>query len=155
MVNPPPRRPTVRARLVTLRGEGAAREVLLAFHRHPDRAFWCFPGGVVEAGEALAVAARREALEETGVHLRLGGICYVQDRWEADSLDVFFTAVAPGGQAALGTDPDRPAGPAPILADLRWVPLRELPQLAILPGELAAALHDGRFFGWGSLPLPQ
>lgn len=128
--------------------------MLLVFHGHTDRDFWCFPGGMVEEGEALVATATREALEETGLQVRLGGICYIQDRPEAEALDVFFTAVSTGGQTALGTDPDRAPGDPPVLADLRWVRLQELPHLHVLPGELAAALHDGRFFHWGSLPLP-
>jgi len=156
MSTPPARRrPTLRARLVLVRGTGDEREVLLTYHRHRDRAFWCFPGGVVEEGEGLVAAAVRECEEETGLRVSVGGICYVQDRPEADAVDVFFSAAADGGRCALGTDPDRPGGGAPVLADLRWVRLAALAALPVLPDGLARGLADGGLFTWGSLPLPE
>lgn len=145
----------LRARLVLVQGEGDAREVLLAYHHHPNRAFWCFPGGTVESGESLTATAIREAVEETGLRVNLGAICYLQDRPESDAVDVFFTASVTDGHAALGIDPDRPDRDAPVLTDLRWVRLRDLPSFAVLPAGLAAALTDGRFFSWGALPLSE
>jgi len=43
-------------------------EVLLTLRgKEPSRGLWGIPGGVVEAGETLAEAVRREVLEETGL----------------------------------------------------------------------------------------
>jgi len=151
MDSPPRRRPLLRARLVLLRGDPGAEEVLLAHHRHADRAFWCFPGGGVEPGESLEAAAVREAREETGLQVQPQGVCYVQDRPEADALDVFFAARAEAGREALGSDPEH-AGAAPVLSALRWVALAELPGVLVLPAELAQALADRRLFAWGLLP---
>jgi 8-oxo-dGTP diphosphatase len=143
------RRPAIRARLVIRRGDA----VLLARHRHPDREFWCFPGGGVEPGETAAAAALREAEEETGLRVALLGLCYVQDRPEAESIDLFFAAEVTGGDMRLGADPER-AEQAPVLAELRWVRRAELARLPVLPAGLAAALADGRCAGWGTLPVP-
>jgi 8-oxo-dGTP diphosphatase len=148
------RRPLLRARLVILRGPAGGEEVLLAHHRHPDRAFWCFPGGACEPGETLAQAAVREAAEETGLAVVLEGVCFLQDRPAAEAVDVFFRARPAGGTLALGSDPDRPPHLAPVLTDLRWWPLDRLPQLTVLPAALAGALADRRFFAWGCLALP-
>ena len=44
------------------------RQVLLVRRANPpDQGRWGFPGGRIEAGEAVAAAARREVSEETGV----------------------------------------------------------------------------------------
>ena len=45
--------------------------VVLVRRRHPPHG-WALPGGFVEAGEPLHVAAAREALEETGLSVELG-----------------------------------------------------------------------------------
>ncbi len=66
---------------VVLRGEGGDREVLVV-HR-PAYDDWSLPKGKLDEGEDLSTAARREVLEETGVHGLLGphvGIVDYRDR---------------------------------------------------------------------------
>lgn len=145
------RRPVVRARLVVLRSADAGPEVLLVHHAHPGRQFWCFPGGGVEPGETLAEAARREAGEEVGLDVAPSGIVYVQDRRDADALDVFLLArVPPGTAATLGADPERADQP-PVLGATRWVPLGELADLTVLPRGLAQRVATGDLV---AAPLP-
>ena len=146
------RRPICRARLVLVRDGPAGREVLLTHHRHPDRTFWCFPGGGVEPGESFGAAAQREAREETGLTVALDGVSFVHDRPTEDAVECFYAARVIGGEARLGMDPERDgAGPA-VLDGLRWVPLARLPGLGVLPMALAQALADGSYFSWGLLP---
>ena len=51
-------------------GAGLDRELLLM--QRSDNGQWGIPGGYVELGESVAMAARREVREETGVEIQLG-----------------------------------------------------------------------------------
>ena len=145
------RHPLLRARIVLLRQGPHGTEVLLVRHSHPGRSpFWCFPGGGVESGETCAEAARREALEETGLVVALTGVVGVQDRTEAGTLDVFFLAQPASGHLQLGMDPERPR--APVLTDVRWHTLAELRTVELHPAGLGAALADGTLDGCHPLP---
>jgi 8-oxo-dGTP diphosphatase len=130
----------VSARLILIE----AGRVLLVRHVHPDgRDFWCFPGGGVERGEGVAETARREAREELGLAVELLGVAHLQElRDRGPLLDVFFLARRTGGQPALGADPEHRGG-EPVLRELAWVPLPELPAWPVLPSDLARALASG------------
>jgi ADP-ribose pyrophosphatase YjhB (NUDIX family) len=98
-------------------------QVLLT--KREDFEVWCLPGGAVDDGESLAIAAIREAREETGLEVeltRLVGICSRPKGWRSTHL-VQFAARVVGG--ALRPDPSEvveagyfglDALPAPLLA---------------------------------------
>ena len=48
-----------------------AGEILMVKHRRDG---WVFPGGIVEAGENVIDAVKREILEETGVEVEVGEV---------------------------------------------------------------------------------
>jgi phosphatase NudJ len=87
---------------------------------------WYLPAGRVEAGERLEDAARREALEETGVPVVLEGILRVQHTAYRDTSRVRVVFVARPAD-------DRPPKSAPDADSLqaRWVTLDELAQLPL------------------------
>ena len=54
--------------------------LLIERGREPHKGCWSLPGGVVEAGELLADAVRREALEETGLAVKPVSVVEIFER---------------------------------------------------------------------------
>jgi 8-oxo-dGTP diphosphatase len=53
------------------RGRGKSGPILLVERGgHPLKGYWSLPGGLVETGETLDEAVRREVLEETGLKVK-------------------------------------------------------------------------------------
>ncbi len=72
-----PEQPLVGVGAIIFRGE----EVLLVRRgQEPARGSWSLPGGLVELGEPLSAAIRREIAEETGLTVRLLGVAAVLER---------------------------------------------------------------------------
>jgi ADP-ribose pyrophosphatase YjhB (NUDIX family) len=86
-----------------------AGELLLC--RSRDGRAWVPPGGTLDPGETLAVAALREADEEAGLAVELGPMVYLQEFAPAHRpervLEVAFRALAPIDRPS----PERRAGP--------------------------------------------
>src|SRR3989304_272920 len=56
-------------------------QVLLAKRgQEPGKGLWTLPGGVVELGECLEEAVKREILEELSVEIRICGLVRLLDR---------------------------------------------------------------------------
>jgi 8-oxo-dGTP diphosphatase len=100
-------------------------KVLLVLRgQEPSRGKWSIPGGVVELGETIREAARREVLEECGLEIDVGDVIDVLDsivhdekgstRYHYTLIDLLATYV--GGELRVGSDID----------DARWVSEEEL-----------------------------
>jgi len=103
---------------------------------------WVLPGGRPSEGETLQSCARREVLEETGLHVTATKCAFVAEvippNRSSRVVDVIFRAERISDKGTLTGE----AG-----ADPRWVPLDELSRITIHPpvnGYIPAVLHGSR-----------
>ncbi len=84
---------------------GASRKLVLIRRKNPPYG-WALPGGFVDEGETVEDAARREALEETSLHVELTRQFHVYSDPKRDprghAVSVVFVAKAEG--APRGAD---------------------------------------------------
>jgi len=101
-----------------------ARKVLLVKRkREPHQGSWCLPMGFAELGETIAVAARRELREETGVAgrvVRLLDVDSFESSYYGDLLIVTFEVQKTGGHEHPGDDAE----------EVRYFPIAACPPLA-------------------------
>ncbi|MHB0884562.1 MAG: NUDIX hydrolase [Bacillota bacterium] len=107
--------------------------VLLVKRDHdPDRGKWSVPGGLVEAGETLAAAVKRETREETGLIVEPGEMATLAEAITPDAegrarfhyVLVDFFARPIGGRLQAGSD----------ASDLRWATGQEAMELDLTAG---------------------
>jgi len=120
-----PSRPVVAVGLVAR--DRAGRLLLVERGNPPHKGRWSLPGGRVEGGETIAVAAARELREETGLEAAVGEIAGVVER-----IGEGFHYLIVDLWAELGDDAVPVAGGD--AADARLVGLDELPGYSLSPG---------------------
>ncbi|MCC7179823.1 MAG: NUDIX hydrolase [Acidobacteria bacterium] len=116
------------------------RALIVRRAHEPRKGEWSLPGGVVELGEHLTDAVRREILEETGLSVEVGPIVETFDRVHHDAdgrvrfhfVIVDFLCRAAAGEPVAGTDAD----------DLAWVTAGELDTYGVNP-HAAAVIRKG------------
>jgi 8-oxo-dGTP diphosphatase len=81
------------------------RQSVLLVHRTQGGDDWVLPGGTPRAGESMAACARREVLEETGLHVDPSRVAFVLEvlgpGGGTRTVDIVFAAA----DAAPGTQP--------------------------------------------------
>jgi ADP-ribose pyrophosphatase YjhB (NUDIX family) len=124
-----PERPMLGVGAVIFNGDSV---LLIERGQEPLQGWWTVPGGLVEAGERLDQALRREVMEETGLVVEPLTVAAIFERiiHDAEGRTEFHYVILDylcrpaGGVLAPGSD----------VADARWVPLSELDQVQIAPG---------------------
>lgn len=88
--------------------------MLIKRAHEPRKGEWSLPGGLLELGESLADAARREIKEETNLEVEVGPIIETFDRVHRDDqgriryhfVIVDFVCWSTDGDATPGSDAD-------------------------------------------------
>jgi 8-oxo-dGTP diphosphatase len=104
-----PAHPVVGVGAVVVRGEKA---LIIKRAHDPRKGEWSLPGGLLELGESLQDAARREIQEETGLVVAVGPIIETFDRVHRDEAGriryhfviVDFVCWSDDGEAIPGSD---------------------------------------------------
>ena len=112
---------TVGAMCVIERSDGA-----ILFVRHSYRTRWGVPGGLLNRREEPAEAARREVREEVGLEVVLGGEPVVVVDARPQRVDLVYRA-----RPAPGVDLGVVRPVSAEIAEVRWFPPDELPELQI------------------------
>jgi 8-oxo-dGTP diphosphatase len=134
-------------------------QLLLVHHRVPGRFdYWLPPGGGLEGEESILDCLRREAFEETGLHITPGQLLYVQEFVEPGYhfVKFFFLCKSARGELTLA---NRVEG-EDWLVDVRFFWREELQALKVYPdilkdqfwADLAAGALRTRYLGLEHIP---
>jgi len=119
-----PRHPLVGVGAIVLRGETV---LLVKRDKEPSKGLWSIPGGLVELGEGVRDAVRREVREECGVEVEPKSLFEVVDAVHTDEggkprfhyVIVDFLSDWRDGEPMAASD----------VSEARWVPFDEMRKL--------------------------
>ncbi|MEM4487820.1 MAG: NUDIX hydrolase [Desulfurococcaceae archaeon] len=129
-------------------------KILLVKRGHPPGlGRWSLPGGVIEAGERLEEAARRELKEETGLDADPLGILWVLNNVVYDQskrvlyhyliVDILFNPDTVRGELKPGGD----------AADVAWFEIDELASIKEISKTVRSLVSRIKKYGLNTLPL--
>jgi 8-oxo-dGTP diphosphatase len=126
-----PKRPILGVGAIIIDGD---RALLVERGREPLKGYWSIPGGVLEVGETLAEAVRRETREETGLVIEPVSVVEIFERIIRDEVGepeyhyvlVDYLCRVTGGALEAGDDVSR----------VLWVPRYSLTEYTITEGTL-------------------
>ncbi len=100
------------------------RVLLVRRANQPGYGLWSVPGGYVDRGEVVEVAAAREVLEETGLEVEITGLVGVFSEAGKPVIVAAFSGMESGGKLAPGSE----------ALDVGFFDLDDLPAMAF-PGD--------------------
>jgi len=119
-----PKHPLVGVGAIIIRGDTV---LLVKRNKEPSKGMWSIPGGLVEIGETVKDALRREVMEECNVEVEPKELYEVVDAVSRDDKSairfhyviVDFLSEWRGGNPMPGSD----------VADAKWTPIEDLASL--------------------------
>ena len=130
------------------------RALIVKRGHEPRKGEWSLPGGLLELGESLQDAARREIWEETGLEVIVGPIIETFDRVHRDErgrvryhfVIVDFLCSCGSGEAIPGSDAD----------DVAWVSAEQIDAYGVNEHAKAVILRGLQSSGTAQLaPAPE
>jgi 8-oxo-dGTP diphosphatase len=124
-----PERPVLGVGAIIIEGD---RVLMVERGREPLKGYWSLPGGVVETGERLDAAIRREVLEETGLTVDTVSVAEIFERIMPDAegrpeyhyVLIDYLCRITGGTPVAGDD----------VSKVDWFPIDRLCTLQITEG---------------------
>jgi len=127
------------------------RLLLVNAYADPSSTLWCAPGGGVVAGHSLPDNLIREVHEETGLAIRVGPPCLINEFHAPETgfhqVEIFFRCTLVAGRlSADWQDPEA------VVTRRRWVTRAAMTSLRVKPDSLAAVAFQR---GMGYDPLEE
>ena len=119
------------------------RVLLVRRGSEPLKGQWSIPGGMLELGEDLGEAARRELKEETGLEVEPLEVLTVFDRIQRQGRRVRYHFVIVDFACRLKRGRLKPASD---VLDAHWVRRQDLPQYNLTERATAVVLQAYEFF---------
>ncbi len=119
---------------------------LVERHRQGQH-YFVFPGGHIERGETPEQAALRETEEELGLQVRIRRLA--AEIWWNGSPQYYYLVEVIGGRFGTGTGEEM-SHPKPVKGTYQptWMPLKDLPQIPLMPPTAARMLLEAQANGW-------
>jgi 8-oxo-dGTP diphosphatase len=118
----PDKRPQIAVGAVVVRDEGL---LMVRRGQEPAKGLWTIPGGRVEHNEYLVDALKREVREETGLDIEVKDLLGMFEVLGDPHYVILDYSAVPTTDSAPEAGDD--------VAEVRWVPLREVASLECTP----------------------